>query len=62
MTDGNRRTSSHSNPNGECVEIGQDGTAVTVRDTKDRSGPELAFSPAAWREFTRRARSDAARA
>jgi hypothetical protein len=24
---------------------------VLVRDTKDRSGPVLRFSPAAWRRF-----------
>jgi len=35
------------------VEVGAPATAdrVLVRDTKDRGGPVLRFSPAAWRRF-----------
>jgi hypothetical protein len=47
------RKSSHSDNGGECVEVGSRVGAdrVLVRDTKDRGGPELRFSPAAWRRF-----------
>jgi len=32
-----------------CVEV---ASGVAVRDTKDREGPVLTFSAAAWRAFT----------
>ena len=48
------RKSSYSNSNSNCVEVGQPGPQVTVRDTRDRTGPSLAFSQQGWREFTRR--------
>jgi hypothetical protein len=37
---------------GDCVEVADNlpGT-VAVRDSKDPSGPVLAFDPAAWRSF-----------
>ncbi|MFD9593947.1 DUF397 domain-containing protein [Kitasatospora sp. NPDC059973] len=35
---------------GECIEVAVT-TAVRVRDSKDRGGPQLAFSPAAWADF-----------
>lgn len=38
---------------------GQPGT-VAVRDTKDPSGPALAFSQPGWQAFTRRVRNGAA--
>jgi len=31
-----------------------DARRVAVRDSKQPDGPWLAFTPAAWREFTRR--------
>ena len=34
-----------------CAEVGQDGTVVLVRDTKDRGGPWLAFDAGAWAAF-----------
>ena len=47
--------SSYSNSEGgDCVEVAAStGTARTVhvRDSKDRTGPQLAFSPAAWSAF-----------
>ncbi len=47
------RTSSYSgNGGGTCVEVGEARRGVLVRDTTDRSGPVLRFSPAAWRRFT----------
>jgi len=53
-------TSTYSAGNGDCVEVGrhtgsdEDGAAparVLVRDSKDRAGPALTFSTAAWRAF-----------
>lgn len=48
------RKSSHSSSNSNCVEVctGRPD-AVAVRDTKDRGGPELAFTSGAWEAFTR---------
>ncbi len=40
------RKASYSNGQGSGAEAGQAGPAVAVRDTKDRHGPALAFSPA----------------
>ena len=42
----------------DCVEVGAPVTAdgVLVRDTKDRGGPMLRFSPAAWPSFAARVR------
>lgn len=45
------KTSSRSGNNGACVETKRDELAVQVRDSKDRSGPQLAFSGAAWAGF-----------
>jgi len=48
------RKASHSNTNGgACVEVGNSGRIV-VRDSTDREGPKLAFTPGAWRAFTGR--------
>ena len=40
--------------NGGCVEVGQVTDGVAVRDTKNRDGSELRFSPGVWRRFARR--------
>ena len=56
------RKSSYSGGNGgDCVEVGAPAVAnrVLVRDTKDRRGPVLAFSPQAWRRFAERVKTDA---
>ncbi|MFF5173081.1 DUF397 domain-containing protein [Micromonospora sp. NPDC000089] len=45
------RTSSRSIGNGNCVEVAAIDRAVAVRDSKDRAGGALVFSPAAWRSF-----------
>jgi hypothetical protein len=36
---------------GNCVEVAEHDHRVMVRDTKDRPGPVLRFSPASWRRF-----------
>jgi hypothetical protein len=49
------RTSTRSgDTGGACVEVADNlPGAVLVRDSKDRSGPTLTFSPDAWRSFVR---------
>lgn len=44
-------TSSRSTNNGACVECAYLPTHVAVRDSKDRSGPVLLFTPAQWSTF-----------
>jgi hypothetical protein len=49
------RKSRHSNPNGECVEVGNRRRGgILVRDTQDRRGPQLKFSGPAWQAFIQR--------
>ena len=48
------RTSSYSGGNGSCVEVASLPTEVLVRDTKDRSGGVLSFTPDQWRALHRR--------
>ncbi|GAA5177666.1 DUF397 domain-containing protein [Rugosimonospora acidiphila] len=43
--------STRSSGNGNCVEVAILDDAVAVRDTKDRSGPVLVFTPAEWGAF-----------
>ncbi len=44
--------SSHSTANGHCVEAGEGSCGmVHVRDSKDKDGGVLSFSPGAWMEF-----------
>ena len=50
------RKTSYSDANGgSCVEVAS-ADGVAVRDTTDRDGMTLQFTPAAWQEFTRRLR------
>ncbi len=52
------RKASYSTGNGgNCVEVGTAPRVVAVRDTKDRTGPALAFSPQDWKAFTRRVKT-----
>jgi hypothetical protein len=39
------------------VEVGS-ADRILVRDAKDRSGPVLRFSPAAWRKFANQVKTD----
>ncbi|MFG2905962.1 DUF397 domain-containing protein [Kitasatospora sp. NPDC048286] len=44
--------SSYSNDDGgECVEVASCPSAIHVRDSKDKTGPTLTFSPEAWSAF-----------
>ena len=36
---------------GNCVEVAACTGTVHVRDSKDKAGPELAFTPDAWAAF-----------
>ncbi|MEV6974569.1 DUF397 domain-containing protein [Kitasatospora sp. NPDC093806] len=45
--------SSYSSNEGpaECVEVAEITAAVLVRDSKDKGGPHLTFSPDGWQAF-----------
>ncbi|QFG20984.1 DUF397 domain-containing protein [Actinomadura sp. WMMB 499] len=42
------RKSSHTQANGQCVELATTPGACLVRDSKDPDGPTLTVSPSAW--------------
>lgn len=46
-----RKSSYSSSPDGDCVEVASCPETVHVRDSKDKEGPQLAFSPAEWAHF-----------
>jgi Domain of unknown function (DUF397) len=46
-----RKSSYSGGSGGNCVEVADHGSRVLVRDTRDRAGLVLRFSPAAWRRF-----------
>ncbi|MEU6082202.1 DUF397 domain-containing protein [Streptomyces sp. NPDC047108] len=46
-----RKSSYSDSEGGACVEVGACPGTVHVRDSKDTSGPQLAFTPAAWAAF-----------
>jgi hypothetical protein len=57
-TQGGWRKSSYSGGgDNDCVEVAFAASAVGVRDSKNASGPTLAFSPTAWRNFSGRCQS-----
>ena len=45
--------------NGGCIEVAA-AAQILVRDTKDRQGPVLAFSPATWRRFASQVKGERA--
>jgi hypothetical protein len=59
MTDPRWRKSSYSDNGGNCVEVGGARRGVAVRDTQDRQGPVLAFTPGAWRRFASQVKAGA---
>ncbi|MEV1157712.1 DUF397 domain-containing protein [Micromonospora chokoriensis] len=53
-----RKSTKSGNNGGACVEVADNMPGVVlVRDTKDRDGGTLSFSPAAWRGFVAMARN-----
>ena len=51
-----RKSTRSGNNNGACVEVAVTPDVVGVRDSKDRSGPVLVFSPESWRAFVEAAK------
>ncbi|WP_121177128.1 DUF397 domain-containing protein [Streptomyces sp. 1114.5] len=45
------RSSYSDYQSGACVEVSSSPSAVHVRDSKDKAGPTLTFSPSAWASF-----------
>ena len=54
------RKSSRSGESGGCVEVALTSSSVLVRDSRDRLGMKLAFSPDQWRGFVRRLKNETA--
>jgi Domain of unknown function (DUF397) len=52
----NWRVSKFSANGAECVEIANAEQSVLVRDSRDRSGTVLQFSPGQWSSFLRHVR------
>jgi len=46
-----RWTKSSFSKEGDCVEIAATDDAILVRDSKDKSGPMLHFTPSEWDAF-----------
>jgi hypothetical protein len=47
------KSSYSTNEDSACVEVADTPGVVHVRDSKDKSGPQLAFEPAAWNAFVK---------
>ncbi|MGW3471001.1 DUF397 domain-containing protein [Saccharopolyspora sp. NPDC000995] len=54
LSDARWRKSRRSASNAHCVEVAVAAGAVGVRDTKDRDGGTLLFTPEQWTSFTTR--------
>jgi hypothetical protein len=61
VTGANWRTSTRSGTNGgNCIEVADNLPGrVLVRDTKDRNGATLTFTPASWQAFVGLAKTPA---
>jgi hypothetical protein len=46
-----RKSSRSGGGSSACVEVGQAGLAIGVRDSRDAHGPILMFEAAVWRRF-----------
>jgi hypothetical protein len=57
MSEGVWVKSSHSGSQANCVEVAA-RDRVLVRDTKDRGGPVLRFTPDTWRRFAVQVKAD----
>ena len=53
----NWRTSSASAGLTECVEVATSSSFVLARDSRDQSGPVLAFTPAQWAGLVQRVKA-----
>jgi hypothetical protein len=54
------RTSSYSGNNGgQCIEVGTAARLIAVRDSKNPTGPVLAFGPQDWQRFTDEVKANA---
>ena len=49
-----RKSSYSGNNGGNCVEVGNAGHLIAVRDSKAADGARLAFGRAAWEAFAAR--------
>ncbi|CAM5321160.1 DUF397 domain-containing protein [Kitasatospora aureofaciens] len=47
------KSSYSTNEGAQCVEVAETPGVVHVRDSKDKSGPQLAFELAAWEAFVK---------
>jgi Domain of unknown function (DUF397) len=45
------RKATASMGNGNCVEVAGNAGAILVRDSKDKTGPVLTFTPGEWAAF-----------
>ncbi|MGW7449094.1 DUF397 domain-containing protein [Kitasatospora sp. NPDC054795] len=45
------KSSYSTNEGAQCIEVAETPGTVHVRDSKDKSGPRLSFSPTAWQAF-----------
>ncbi|MDR7302999.1 DUF397 domain-containing protein [Haloactinomyces albus] len=50
---GNWRTSTRTQGQGQCVEVGFGGAGIGVRDTKNRAAGHLIVPPRQWHAFVR---------
>lgn len=55
--DANWHKSSHS-ADGNCVEVAEVPEGVAIRDSKDRPGPVLVFTPTEWAAFVAGVKGD----
>ncbi|MDM4719591.1 DUF397 domain-containing protein [Micromonospora sp. WMMA1363] len=63
LTGARWRKSSRSNNGGECVEVTDNLPGIVgLRDSKDPTGPVLAFAPDAWAAFVAGVRGGSPRA
>jgi Domain of unknown function (DUF397) len=46
-----RKSSYSGGSGGNCVEVGNTGAVIVVRDSKDRDGAVVAVGADAWRRF-----------
>ncbi|CAG7606001.1 DUF397 domain-containing protein [Actinacidiphila bryophytorum] len=51
------KSSYSSGSSGDCVEVATCPEVVHVRDSKDKEGPQLAFTPTEWSAFVAYARA-----